>query len=196
METLSGFHGTFVCCIDDILTKGFTATVRKDHWLGRGVYFYKDDLEQAKVWATLKRNRNIDYKDKLIAVLHSDIIVKTSEFLNLNLRQDVNKLIVFAQEILSSEDFCVVLDLSNPNINRCFLLDLMTAEKNINVILSPFFHLPKAVETLESELGYCLGILYCEQQICVKNADCISPPSCCHKETKSIPIMLKRRPRF
>ena len=48
-------HGTIKKFSDLILIeKKFVMNSRKDHWLGNGIYFFVDDLEQAFIWASVQ----------------------------------------------------------------------------------------------------------------------------------------------
>lgn len=182
MPSLVGYHGTFCDCIESINQNGFISQHNTDHWLGQGIYFYKDDEEQAKVWAFVKRKKHARYLDKEIAVFKVTINIEDNEFLNLNLRKDVNRLIDFAESLLLSADTQLKFDLRNENANRCLLIDYMADKQCIKVVLASYVHQSDAIKRLDATVGFPLGIYFCEQQICVKDKSMVHNMECTYEE--------------
>lgn len=85
-----GFHGTDNDNVDSILQDGFKISSGDKDWLGDGCYFFveginKNPCEQAVQWAILNAWDNKNRKNKYVtyAVLHSNITVDDSKFLDL-----------------------------------------------------------------------------------------------------------------
>lgn len=196
IEAITGFHGTFSDCVDEIINRGFKYTPRKDHWLGQGVYFYEKDIEQAKVWAKSKRINHAEYQNKLIAIIEAVIKVPQENFLNLNLRADCWFVEKFAKEMLTSDDFKLKLDSSKPAINRCLLFDYISRKRGIKVILAPFSHVPSHLKDLEKDAGVDLGLSFTEQQICVKETNTIFSPKCVYTEVEDVKKKFSQKKSF
>lgn len=49
--TAIGYHGTSTGAVRGILRSGFLVDERRFHWLGRGVYFWQDAPQRARLWA-------------------------------------------------------------------------------------------------------------------------------------------------
>lgn len=48
---LKAYHGTSLKNAESIIKNGFRPSVGVRHWLGDGVYFFREDKEQARTWA-------------------------------------------------------------------------------------------------------------------------------------------------
>lgn len=48
------YHGTYESAANNILRENkFKVEYRKNHWLGQGVYFFREDFERARLWGLL-----------------------------------------------------------------------------------------------------------------------------------------------
>lgn len=144
---INGFHGTNEQSAKDILdSKHFTPKVNEKHWLGQGVYFFKDDPDQAMSWAMeiTRSNNRRNNKNQDATVLITEINVKNNFFLDLNSRTGLYRLknilinlnealkelgIGLGKENLSNNDFS--------HRYRCAVLDLIPKDK-IKVIQKNF----------------------------------------------------------
>lgn len=92
---IKGFHGTTEDAAREILkTKKFETKYSEFHWLGQGVYFFREDVDQANTWAlqiTKKENR-LQNKKMKACVLKTDVKVNSEQYLNLNSRSGLFKL--------------------------------------------------------------------------------------------------------
>lgn len=80
------FHGTSEKHSRNIIQKGFKIQKEKrdDHWLGTGVYFFREDLEQALIWACNRYKNDDDVSEA--HVIKFDTKVNYDNFLNLDTR--------------------------------------------------------------------------------------------------------------
>lgn len=182
MQSLIGYHGTFADCVNDIFNNGFKATIRSDHWLGQGIYFYKDDEGQARVWAHNKRKRHYKYSGKSIAIIKALILVNTKELLNLTLREGFDKLTLFASDFLENPDNRLQFKVEDKDKNRSLLIDYMCKEKGYKVVLCAFPHSPPKFKRIEEDINAGFGLYLCEQQICTKDMETIKNIECVYQE--------------
>ncbi|GAB7389008.1 hypothetical protein BSNK01_28460 [Bacillaceae bacterium] len=121
---LWAYHGTSENAANNILvTKTFLIGAhRHDHWLGNGVYFYREDFSQAMTWAIYKVKNKLRSKQKA-AVIEVLINVKSSDFLNLDTRDGFE---IFCEEALKiNEKFKnrkIRLKV-DPHVLMCFYCD-------------------------------------------------------------------------
>lgn len=96
---LTLYHGTNDICSDLICKGGFKEPSKKrnDHWLGNGVYFFREDEEQAYVWG--KSRYQYCKETRKIIVLEAYIELEARFFLNLDSRQGIEKFIGLVDEI-------------------------------------------------------------------------------------------------
>lgn len=84
------YHGTNEDCANEIVkTSNFIISKkRKDHWLGYGNYFFRDDPEQALLWAKSR------YKDveAIHKVLEVSVKLNRKHYLNLDSRSGIETL--------------------------------------------------------------------------------------------------------
>lgn len=82
-----GYHGTSLTAAKRIIANGFEIREeRDDHWLGQGIYFFNEDIEQAELWA-LRR-----YHGRKSAVIKADISIPRDKVLDLHTREGLNYL--------------------------------------------------------------------------------------------------------
>lgn len=101
----TAFHGTALEVAKKIVSeKKITPKFRRDHWLGQGVYFFKDDYSQALFWADYKIKNTIACKGETSAVVYTLIETENNSMLNLDSREDW---IYFSQFIRKLRDFMI-----------------------------------------------------------------------------------------
>jgi hypothetical protein len=177
---MHGFHGTEAEYVTEILTKGFTASIRKDHWLGQGFYFYTD-LDLAKWWAVTKFKN----PSQRAAVIQAEIAVPDTQLLDLDTRLGMNTFFYTIKEIYAKDlklsfnfkdehriqNLCLALDLVKYKlgikvIRRSFLKDKPSyGAQNIEWFERDFFPLPN-------------DFAYLETQICVSDNSCVLKKEC------------------
>jgi hypothetical protein len=87
-----GFHGTSKASADMILLdKRFLPSNREDEWLGRGIYFFEDDPDQAIDWCVRARK----YKER--AILKT--IIEAQEVLDLTRKREWDIFLSVIKEI-------------------------------------------------------------------------------------------------
>lgn len=171
--SIIGFHGTTENNANMILKdKHFIPTVNKAHWLGQGVYFFREDVDQAMSWAITQTKRREKEKP---TVLRVEINVKNKFFLNLNSREHLFKLkhiIKKMEKDLREIDFGLEgnEEALRGHIYRCAVLDLIPIEV-VKVIQNNFpLEQPGALETLEFKQ---MGVEMHSIQVCVRDHDLI-----------------------
>lgn len=88
------FHGTNDIYSKIILGQGFIIVKnRDDHWLGNGVYFFREDEDQALTWAISRYRR--DPKTNEAHVLYTAMNIEGQNFLNLDTRSGMRTLLRF-----------------------------------------------------------------------------------------------------
>jgi hypothetical protein len=122
---LSLFHGTDDVSSENILMFGFKVPdkTRDDHWLGSGIYFYREDCEQAYLWALNKFKSKT--KTKEFHVLESLIIINEDNFLNLDSRKGFSYFSEFARFIHSESQKKMIEFEDNPIKIRNFIMNLL-----------------------------------------------------------------------
>ena len=55
---IKGYHGTLKQYKEAIVSGGFKPSKGQKHWLGEGIYFFRDDKRQAEVWASLEQRKH------------------------------------------------------------------------------------------------------------------------------------------
>ncbi len=94
MINFEAYHGTSYTRARSIIEAGEFAPVktRDDHWLGHGSYFFREDQEQASIWA---KNR---YQEEP-AVIGVNVEIPQERYLNLDSRAGVRFLIDHLKEL-------------------------------------------------------------------------------------------------
>ncbi|WP_405103025.1 hypothetical protein [Oceanobacillus sp. FSL H7-0719] len=169
--SINGFHGTSKNAASNILKgKKYTYNEREDHWLGQGIYFFKDDPDQAMSWGLTQ----VDNGERA-AVLQTVINVQSSSSLDLNTRSGIHKFKELQKIILKEAkekgiEVNTQKDETDHNFEkkfRCFILDLLPP--HIKVIQN-YFKLDKQPGfVLKSEIMERLNIEMYSVQICVRD---------------------------
>lgn len=91
-------HGTNNVISKTIMQDGFKIKKsRDDHWLGDGVYFFREDAESALLWSKMKFKE--DDKTESYHVLEIQVNVNGENFLNLDSREGMLRLKKFTDEL-------------------------------------------------------------------------------------------------
>lgn len=184
-----GFHGTFVDCIESIMKQGFLFNWNGEHWLGNGVYFYKDDHDAALMWARGQQSNKKECYNRTPAVFRAIITSDRNCIADLNIRDDQRKLENFIKSLAGVEaKKKVIFDKHAEKKNACAIYDAYAESENIKVIVKTFAHQSPNLKKLNECFNANLGIYYTEQQVCVKDLVCISStPECVHRDKPRSP---------
>jgi hypothetical protein len=181
--SITGYHGTEIKNVDKILKSEFTSIERSDHWLGQGIYFYKD-LSLAKWWAE-KKFKGVYSQASVIQV---EILVEDSNLLNLDSIDGMDKFFREIKKILKNSTISFKFMDNKRTENFCFALDLLKAELGTSVIIRSFLrdnpsYGEQNINTFERDFfNLPCDFAYLETQICVssnediKTKQCIYPP--------------------
>jgi len=163
---LIGYHGTFCDNLTSIKENGFTCDIRRNHWLGQGVYFYLDDFTQTLIYIRSKRKSS-----KTICVIKTKIFLPEdrNKFLDLNKRKEFHRLINYIKDFVYNPDNNLDFDKNDPETARCFFIDCFSKVNKTELIICGFTHKPTSLIDFEKDIGFSVGIAPTEQQICVKN---------------------------
>jgi hypothetical protein len=133
------FHGTTESAAKKIVaSKNFQiGTYRRDHWLGQGVYFFREDYRQALIWAYYKIKNAPELSDENAGVVYTKINVRLDEFLNLDTRGGLEYFRRYLTELKQfMERNGIKIKIDNPEkkkfILMCYYCDKLP--KNIKVI--------------------------------------------------------------
>lgn len=98
------YHGTSLANAEIIKSsKAYKfGSRRDDHWLGFGVYFFEEDIEQAKLWGKER------YKHECTATLETIITAERSKILNLNSRQGIIELEAYQKAFIKENPDIVI----------------------------------------------------------------------------------------
>ena len=182
LQKIVGYHGTKSENVDSILKEGFKIKKSKkgdNHWLGHGIYFYSD-YELADWWAQTKvKKHNQKYGENNVAAVIRAVI-KADNILDLDSPFALKKFKEYQEELEKQiVEQGIVLDFTQGKGKiseriRCFWLDAVKQEYNIQVIIYTFTqNNPSYVDSkyhIYSQDGYSLnsmGLAYHEKQICV-----------------------------
>ena len=89
---MKAYHGTSLENAESIMENGFWSSTGEEHWLGEGVYFFREDKLQAQVWAYHEKHNLIKKKKYRQArkykgcVFEWKALLSADEFLNLDTR--------------------------------------------------------------------------------------------------------------
>lgn len=171
------YHGTLREFAENIREKGFTPKIRKNHWLGQGVYFY-DEFELAHWFIAI--NSKTDPQKKLgsgeIGIIKVNLGCSTEKILDLDTVQGIN---FFYQSIKDLwTELGTLTFLPDEHVIRCALLDIICEVYGFHVVLKTF-EKPNPtygnVDTarFDQEI-FPVNIKYKERQVCVRNTECIN----------------------
>ena len=181
VETIKAYHGTKKSNIPSILENGFkpsVSTSKKEHWLGKGIYFY-EDLYYAVEWNFCKyKGINITY-DKLCSnsgIIIVKIDIENFQILDLNsgLGYTAYKTMLNKINTLYSKYINKKVD-ENGDIKAIRIIENIEEKLGIKIfsdfdIVSALY--PKNIfkKSTKNKGDFLAGI---QKQICVKNQDAI-----------------------
>ena len=170
------FHGAPESCAKAIITDNvFTSTLRPDHWLGQGAYFYREDEEQAFVWASVKVKNDPKFKGENPSVIEVFLESKNTNFLNLDTRAGLLRLYSYLQ-LFNDEGLLITAnsDIADlPAKLRCYLLSLLPDEI---WMIQRTFKVERSIFDY-SELFVAMELSLLGTQICVRNHNVIKEGS-------------------
>ncbi len=117
---LLAYHGTIQTFADSIISsKKYIIKNRDNHWMGDGIYFFENDLDEAKWWAgntkKLNKNKGLTKEQLYRTVLTNNITVCRDKFYDDCTTTDQKKLEDF---INSNSQVIEKLVLNNNKINK------------------------------------------------------------------------------
>jgi hypothetical protein len=180
MVILVGYHGTFVDCINDILSGSFKVAEKDDHYLGMGIYFFKDDLEEARTWAYLQIKKKKSCEKREVAVIKANIEVNEDNLLNLTTRSGMEKIICYSQKFINDSSNKIRFNENNVNRNRSFLIDYISKKYKYQVVLCAFEDAMNALRKINNEINVSIGLY--PIQICVKEEGLIKNKECVYMD--------------
>ncbi len=175
--TINGFHGTndksavLIC-----ESKTYRFNRNENHWLGQGVYFFREDPDQAMSWAMTRVKEN----EKAV-VLKTKIEVNSSSILDLDTRTGIfsfNSILKQIEEVLEENNKGIKIDSGNPEAAhklRCFIMDALPS--NIKVIQKKFDLKKQPNVVLKNSLMETLNIEMHSVQVCVRDQNTIDKKS-------------------
>ncbi len=122
------YHGTFGNAAKSIeKDQSFLESeLNKDHWLGRGVYFFREDEEQALLWANykIKNTKKLEKQDS--SVVEVILKVEDNKYLNLDTRRGLATLEKHITE-MDKEVRVIFNSMDHANVEglRAYLLSLL-----------------------------------------------------------------------
>lgn len=185
--TLTGYHGTHVKHVSDIISNGFNTTIRDDHWLGQGIYFF-DNLDLAKWWAETKFKH--DYNN-VAAVINVEIDALPEQILNLDSVVGMDYFFTELKKLLSSLNISLKFDLNKRTENFCWAIDLLKDHLGIGVVIRSFLKKRPTygkhdVSEFEKDFFPLPSyFMYTETQLCVTNNNYIRHKECCFPKHKT-----------
>lgn len=175
---LLAYHGTINYFADLILTtKHYKITERDDHWLGKGIYFFENDKEEAFWWAgnTKRKNKNrgFSYEELKQTVLINNIVVQRNKFYDdttTTNQKDLEKFIDDNKKVLNQ----LTLRFENKEINEVHVKNIIRGNlifafckmNNYEVAKCTFLKPDKLRNKIFSEREN-LGFVNVTNQICV-----------------------------
>lgn len=177
-----GYHNTESNNVNDIIANGFLCKRNEKHWLGQGVYFFKDS-------DTAFRNIDMLNHDRDIKTIAAEIDVEDSQFLNLDEAQKLNEFRRYFSQLyekMKQEGIQLIINGKSKKDSlltyRCFFLDLFKQEKGYEVVLKTFAKdNPPYAEKVAGFEEY-FGLPFLETYICVSGNEYIVNKAVIEKE--------------
>ncbi|OBW55699.1 hypothetical protein [Bacillus cereus] len=184
------YHGTeHDLAMGIVSDTAFTAQYREDHWLGQGVYFFREDYKQAETWAFFKMKAH--KKTGKLAVIEKEIYVDRKNILNLNSREGMQYFKKFREaldQFLQEENIEITTNKENPHMLRCFYCDRLPKEvKVVEAIFEGDSKLNELDQLKDLEVKL-KGI-----QVCVRDLDLINKQPIKIVLTKEVSNSYKKR---
>ena len=171
------FHGTAESCAKKISDshKFKAETPRPDHWLGQGVYFFREDEEQALMWAKIKVERNPQFSGEKPRVVEVFLESNESNFLNLDTRGGLINLGVYLNE-MKKQGLRIEADANIEEIPariRCYILSILP---DTVWMIQRTFKVERSIFD-KSELFVSMELSLLGTQICVRNHNVVKKGS-------------------
>ncbi len=166
------YHGTTSSCAAKISATGhfIFGKPREDHWLGQGVYFFREDYDQAVSWARTKIITTPTLAGESPSVIEVVLEASGLNFWNLDTRGGLLRLLVFLRQL---EKKGVVITGSSREQVCCFVLSMLPDEawmiQRTFKVASKVFDGNRTLRRME------LGLM--STQICVRNYNVIRDES-------------------
>lgn len=182
-----GYHGTHSSNVKEIINNGFAATVRKDHWLGQGIYFY-DNQELSKWWIETKNKSKLN-----CAIIETTIIFEGNNTLNLDEVAGLDFFFKEGKTLLDGLGIKIEFKEKEYYRNICLLLDLLKKKHTIKIVIATFSKKsPKYADSNvhgfeKSYFKLPHGISYKERQICISDNSVITNKVCVYYNEPKIP---------
>ena len=164
---ITGYHGTDKSVVDDILRDGFRCKDNKEHWLGDGIYLYKDKA-LAEWWTTNpSKKHGMDIKTPVI--IECSIEVDEDKVLNLCTLKGYEEYVGLYNNFLGQWKRRAK---DNAEINfkqlRCAFFNCLLLS-GVDIIIAPFIlpDQPYMPQYFDEQHGNAMHITYPEIQICV-----------------------------
>lgn len=157
-DSFVGYHGTCPDCSEKILTtREFTYRPCEEAWLGDGIYFFQDDILQAKNFCELARR----YKEYVVleSIIISDKVLDFLLIENYNLFEQTARKVGHRYLKIKSGQ-------RRENINAV-VINALHSLKPFEVVRAPF-QVPKR------EPAERTNIFPIQIQICVRTKSCIT----------------------
>ena len=169
----TGYHGTkkqYAVCI--LSEERFTPSKSSREWLGKGIYFFKEDVLQAFIFAKYY------HKSKAVSVLKTDII--TENYLDITITKHRNLIEALLLDVLTAlkskdgEFYSNILS-NFPELktglfldnSEGYILDIMYLIEPYDLVICPY-EIPK------QEKNEYFKFKPTHLQVCVKNDNCIN----------------------
>jgi hypothetical protein len=177
---IEAYHGTARKNTENITSEGFISTIREDHWLGQGIYFYSD-YTLALWWIKTKmRSKN----GNGCAVVKATMACEENLWLDLDTIKGMDYFFREVSSILSANSSLVSLKFKAENEDRriknfCFALDLLKNFRGIKLMAMTFrkdnpSYAEHGVSRFENSFfPLPLDFGYQERQICSTSNDII-----------------------
>lgn len=165
------FHGTDDESAKSIMKNGFDSSYCIDsdkHWLGKGLYFYREDCVQALIWALYKIKNNFKLNNTNPIVIEVNISVTEDKFLNLDTRIGLSRFAYYIESMKNSlkKDKIKVLQTNgNEHKYRCLIINNISTDE-IYVVQRTF---PVESKYDEDEDLKQMNINLHGVQVCVRN---------------------------
>lgn len=160
---ITGYHGTTQSYAGKILKEQkFLPSSSKKEWLGKGVYFF-DDRNHAIGWAHIRARKN---KESVAVVLAADVCVKSSEFFDLDIPENVLRLEDYFEASIDDGEFVGGAPrFQSDDELRCFTANYYKRTHPEIKVLAYTFD-----STQKTRMGFAIK----QRQLCVSSHDVIS----------------------
>ncbi|WP_110934148.1 hypothetical protein [Paenibacillus bouchesdurhonensis] len=166
------YHGTSQNHSNNITKNGFKLPEKKkDHWIGNGIYFFREDQSQALSWAILKFQKCPMVSNYHVIKINID--VKGDNFLNLDSREGLFKYKEHGTNFLRKlKEEGIELEFASENEARCFIIDSLP--KQYTVIQRTFEGQGTSKSIDNNHIIKMTGLFLQGTQVCVRDEKAIT----------------------